>query len=150
MPEFDGQETQAAPSQRVKVEINDFANAVAGDRYNCALVWAIRRKFPEAKRVSVNTDRVAYSVDETRFVYPSTEQIIEHVIKPLDQGGECKPVTVLLANGYTKPVKHYEGEKLEKHVTDNRRRTVKTKRGEHIPQSSSYKRLKIMNGETNG
>lgn len=147
-PKLDGQEHQAAPSQRVKVELDDFKNAVKGDRFNCALVWAIRRKFPEAQRVSVNTDHVAYSIDETRYVYPTTEQIIQKVIKPLDQGGEVEPVTVQLANGTTKPVIHYDKDRAMQIRDGYRARTSRRAHGEQAPpQSSSYKRLMVVNAE---
>src|SRR5579859_1951060 len=146
-PQLDGQEHQDAPSQRIKVETDDFFNAVKGDQYNCALVWAIRRRFPEAQRVAVNTDRVAFTIDETRYVYPTTPQIVEHVIKPLDQGGEVSPCTVQLSNGWTKPKVHRSEEAEVKHRQNERIRTVKEKKGEHVPQSSSYKRLMVVNAE---
>jgi hypothetical protein len=147
--DFDGQEHQAAPGERIKVENEDFVNAVAGDRYNCALVWAIRRQFPDALRVSVNTDHVAFSIDETRYVYPTTEHIVETVIKPLDQGGECKPVTVTLSNGVTKPVRHVDTqEQIQARRANNRNRFSKRAHNEMPPpQASSYKRLMVVKAD---
>ena len=146
IPAFDGVEVQSAPVERVKVEMDDFTNAVKGDRYNCALVWAIRRKHPEARRVQVDTSHVGFSIGETRYVYPTSPEIIERVIRPLDTGGEVKPCTVKLSDGYTKPVQHKDEDGLQKKNNQQRKSVAEKKqRGESLaPASARYRRLTVM------
>lgn len=104
--------TIVAPVARVKVEEIDFENATAQDQFKCAIVRAVQRQFPKAKRVRVNTRHIAWSVDEQRFVYDTPDIAIDAVIRPLDTGGKPEPVTLRLTNGYVKPVEHYDEDKL--------------------------------------
>lgn len=145
-PKIDGTDHQAAPDMSVLVQTDDFADAVRSDQHNCALVWAIRRKFPEARRVRVNTEHVTFARGETRYVYPTTEQIKEKVIKPLDTGGDCDPVTVKLTGGWTKPVIRREAPKMtaRERLDAERRRNARVKRGEITPSSAGYNRLRVV------
>jgi hypothetical protein len=146
-PLLDGQDIQAAPVERIKVELSDYANAVSGDRYNCALVWAIRRKHPEARRVQVDTKQVGFSIGEQRFVYPSTDEIVDKVIRPLDTGGEVAPCTIRLSDGYVKPVQHTDVDGLQRKNATQRTKTAdKRRKGEdpYTPNSARYRRLTVV------
>jgi hypothetical protein len=149
-PLLDGQKVQTAPAERIKVETEDFINAVKGDRYNCAMVWAIRRKYPDARRVMADVKTVAFSRGEQRFVYPATDDIVENVIKPLDTGGEVKPCIVRLSDGYVKPVNHRSEDALERQNKSVRTRVAQRKQEgmkdpyRPYPTSSGYRRLTVL------
>ena len=148
-PDIDGTNVLPAPVMNVKVETDDFVKAVQGDQYNCALVWAIHRKFPQAKRVAVNTESVRFSLDGMRYVYPSDETIVERVIRPLDTGGEVQPTTVKLHDGYAKTCKVTTEAQETTHNQEQREYKVKVKKGLHTPISSNYKRLMVVRSNDN-
>lgn len=77
--------------------------AVAADQYNCGLVRAIQRIFPDAVNVEVNTQHVAWSdvgLDK-RFTFDTPEDVIEDIITPNDKRGPdaVTPRVVRLKNG---------------------------------------------------
>jgi hypothetical protein len=95
-----------APDYAVRVEESDIRQAIAADQFNCAIVCAIQRKFPEARRVIVNKKKIAFSVGEYRLVYPTPESAVETIIEPLDTGGTPSPGLVRLKEGVVQPVRH--------------------------------------------
>lgn len=88
----------------IDVEQQDIDEAVPRDQYQCAIVLAIQRRYPEALRVTVNAKQIAFSIREDRFVYPTPAEAIEAIIKPLDTGGTPEPVTIKLRGGIVKDV----------------------------------------------
>ncbi len=143
-PDFDGVTTLPAPNDRIPVGAEDYARAVKGDQYKCALAWAIRRKYPQAMRIRVNRGEVSFSIGEQRMHYPSDEEIIEQVIRPLDTGGELKPTTVRLHDGYVTPVQYSDEEQLARKRLVMAERASKARRNGVINESSKagYRRFK--------
>lgn len=98
-----------APDDSVRVTDEDVLYAIKSNQYQCAIVRAVWRKYPEARRVRVNKNTIAFSIGEERFVYPTPEAAVESIIKPLDTGGAPEPGLVRLKAGIVKPVEHKEG-----------------------------------------
>lgn len=88
----------------IEVEQQDIDNAIPRDQYQCAIVMAIQRRYPDAIRVTVNAKHIAFSIREDRFVYPTPQEAIDAVIKPLDTGGKPEPVVIKLRGGVVKEV----------------------------------------------
>lgn len=146
IPAFDGVTTLPAPNDRVPVGAEDFAKAVPGDQYKCALAWAIRRRYPNAMRIRVNRGEVSFSIGDQRRHYPSDERIVEQVIRPLDTGGELKPTTVRLHDGYTTPVRYSDEDQLARKRLDMAERASAARRsGENESAAAGFRRFK--NGE---
>ena len=135
-PDFDGVTTLPAPNDRIPVGAEDFARAVPGDQYQCALAWAIRRRYPQAMRIRVNRGSVSFSIGDERRHYPSDENIVESVIRPLDTGGELKPTTVRLHDGYSVPVRYSDEDQLAKKRTDMAERASQARRSGANPSAS--------------
>ncbi len=145
-PDFDGVTTLPAPNDRIPVGAEDYARAVPGDQYQCALAWAIRRRYPQAMRIRVNRGEVSFSIGDERRHYPTGEDIVESVIRPLDTGGELKPTTVRLNNGYSVPVQYSDEDQLAKKRTDMAVRAGEARRGgTNESASAGFRRFK--NGE---
>lgn len=142
IPAFDGVTTLPAPNDRVPVGAEDFAKAVKGDQYKCALAWAIRRKYPQAMRIRVNRGEVSFSIGEQRRHYPSDENIVEQVIRPLDTGGELKPTTVRLHDGYVTPVRYSDEEQLVKKRLEMAERASQARRSGNDSAAAGFRRFK--------
>jgi len=123
-------EDSLAPDDAVRVTEADIIAAVRADQYNCAIVCAIQRKYPKARRVRVNSGTIAFSIDETRFVYPTPDAAVESIIKPFDEGGAPEPGLVRLKGGISKPVQHSENPDDKIRNERERRRYVVTRRAE--------------------
>lgn len=141
-PDFDGVTTLPAPNDRISVGAEDFAHAVPGDQYKCALAWAIRRKYPQAMRIRVNRGAVSFSIGDERRHYPSDESIVESVIRPLDTGGELKPTTVRLHDGYTVPVRYSDEDQLAKKRADMALRASNARRSGNDSAAAGFRRFK--------
>jgi hypothetical protein len=147
-PGFDGVTTLPAPNDRIPVGAEDYARAVPGDQYKCALAWAIRRKYPQALRIRVNRGEVSFSIGDQRMHYPSDDQIVEQVIRPLDTGGELKPTTVRLHDGYVTPVQYSDEDQLAKKRIDMAERSAQARRaGENPSAASGFRRFKRSDDE---
>lgn len=131
-----------APDDTVRVEPEDIIDAIAADQFNCAIVCAIQRKFPKARRVKVNKKTIAFSIGDDRFVYPTPESAVETIIEPLDRGGVPTPGLVRLKAGIVKPVDHSTAEGYREEL---RRRKRELKRlnpvGEDNHEHTHYGRF---------
>lgn len=143
-PAFDGSDVQAAPNDRISVGADDYARAVPGDQFQCAMVWAIRKKYPAAKRIRANAGEISFSMGDTRYHYPSDEQIIETVIRPLDTGGTLVPTTVRLHDGYTTPVNYLDEDKLAEKRRQMAERASAARRSPSLNEAakSGFRRFK--------
>lgn len=99
-----------APDDTVRVTEEDIKTAVAANQFNCAIVCAIQRRYPKAKRVRVNKDTIAFSIGEERFLYPTPPAAVESIIEPLDTGGKPEPGLVRLKGGLVREVEHKDDE----------------------------------------
>lgn len=88
----------------VNVEQEDIDGAVPRNQYQCAIVRAIQRQYPQAIRVTVNSNKIGFTIREDRFVYPTPPEAVEAIIKPLDTGGTPHPITLQLRGGVVKDV----------------------------------------------
>jgi hypothetical protein len=91
-------EIKLARPRKEKVEKNfhpiidwtqaDIDTGTAQNRWDCIIVRAIQRKFPEAIRVRVDTERIAFTMadKDRRISMPTPPEVIENVIKLLDLG----------------------------------------------------------------
>lgn len=83
------------PRNALLIEITDEDLAIAQqrDKWGCAIVCAIQRKYPNALRVAVDRDRIAFSLpdEDTRYVFETPADVREHVIKPFDLKQEIEP-----------------------------------------------------------
>jgi len=145
-PDFDGVTVLPAPNDRVNVGAEEYARAVPGDQYQCAIVWAIRKKYPNAMRIRANRGEISFSIGDQRRHYPTDEGTAEAVMRPLDTGGELKPTTVRLHDGYTTPVRYSDEEQLAKKRIDMADRASKARRGGgNEAAKSNFRRFR--NGE---
>lgn len=126
------------PDRTYRVNDEDIANAVAADQWNCAIVCAIQRQVPDAMRVTANKKHIAYSVGETRFIFPTPPDAVEKIIKPLDTGQEVKPMTIRLQNGRARPVVHYGVE----HVVYNRKWHREHVKNDDHPSAARFERFR--------
>ena len=94
------------PDRVVRVNEDDIRHAIARDQHNCALVRAIQRTYPDAVRVRSNSEHVGFTIGEARYTFPTPQEAIDAVLKPLDTGGTPEPVTVRLRGGKVAPVQH--------------------------------------------
>jgi hypothetical protein len=94
----------------IAVTPDDVAFAIAQDSYNCAIVRAVQRQFPDAVYVRATTKVIAWSdeVTDERYVYPTPVNAVEQIIKPLDTGEEVKPIRITLRNGQVRSIDHRE------------------------------------------
>lgn len=113
-----------APDDSVRVNEEDCIYAVKANQFQCAIVRAVWRKYPEARRVRVNKNTIAFSIGEERFVYPTPETAVESIIKPLDTGGAPEPGLVRLKAGIVKPVEHKEDRNAATQAERDRRATA--------------------------
>jgi len=142
-PDFDGVTTLPAPNDRIPVGAEDYARAVPGDQYQCALAWAIRRRYPQAMRIRVNRGEVSFSIGDQRMHYPSDEKIVEQVIRPLDTGGKLEPTTVRLHDGYVTPVQYSDETQLAKKRADMAERASQARRAGINPSAArGFRRFK--------
>ena len=143
-PAFDGADVQPAPADRVNVSAADYAQAVPGDQFQCAIVWAIRRKYPNAKRIRANAGEISFSIGDVRRHYPTDPGTVDEVIRPLDVGGELKPATVRLHDGYTVPVKYLDEDELERKRLAMATRSANARRNPASRESSksAFRRFK--------
>lgn len=71
---------------RIPMNQTDCDLAVAADQFNCGLVRAIQRIFPDAVNVRVNTKKIAWSdvgLDK-RFEFDTPEDVVEDIIRVND------------------------------------------------------------------
>lgn len=69
------------------------------DRYNCAIVRAIQREYPDATFVRADTEVIAFSEGNHRYVFDTPARVIDKLIKPFDEGDLTieRPIHVTLA-----------------------------------------------------
>lgn len=83
------------PRNALMIEISDDDLAVAAqkDKWGCAIVCAIQRKYPTALRVAVDEHTIRFSLpgEQTRYIFETPPEVREHVIKPFDQGQPIEP-----------------------------------------------------------
>lgn len=127
-----------APDDTVRVNEEDCAYAIKSNQYRCAIVRAIWRKYPEARRVRVNKNTIAFSIDEERFVYPTPETAVESIIRPLDTGGTPEPGLVRLQAGIVMPVRHEDNVQAER---DRRADAIRQKALDNTQNKSEYGRF---------
>lgn len=77
----------------IAVTEGDYQYALRHNRYNCAIVRAIQRQFPDATRVLVDTQRISFSLDDDRrYDAPTPKNAVDKLIKPFDElGSEAAP-----------------------------------------------------------
>jgi hypothetical protein len=135
------------PDRAVKVTQKDIDHGVKRNQWACAIVRAIQRQYPDAIRVRVNAKLVGFTIDETRFTFPTPPSAVEAIIKPFDQGKieDVKPTTVRLTAGKERDVEHADDRTLTAHRQYNREyraNRAKTERAEQMsPNYSEYERL---------
>lgn len=95
---------------RVPMIQEDCDYAVQSDQFNCGLVRAIQRLFPDAVSVRANTKVVAWSDAGTdmRYEFPTPPDVIEDIIRVNDKRGPqaVKPRVVRLKDGKMRPRDH--------------------------------------------
>jgi hypothetical protein len=84
------------PRNAVLVDITpeDERWAVVSNQHNCLIVRAIQRKIPEAIYVRADEKTIAFSLPDdttggpegTRYTFKTPPEVVNHVIKPFDQG----------------------------------------------------------------
>lgn len=83
------------PRNALYVEISDDDLAVAAkqDKWGCAIVCALQRRYPNALRVAVDERHISLSMpdDDTRYTFETPAEVREHVIKPFDLGQPIDP-----------------------------------------------------------
>lgn len=129
-----------APDDSVRVNDEDCIYAIKSNQYQCAIVRAIWRKYPKARRVRVNKNTIAFSIDEERFVYPTPESAVESIIKPLDTGGAPEPGLVRLKGGIVKPVEHLDGANTQAE-RDRRAEVIRQRIQDNSQSKSDYARF---------
>jgi len=113
----------------INVTEGDMQYALRHDRYNCAIVRAIQRQYPEANRVRVDTEMISFSLDDDRrYMFPTPQPAIDKIIKPFDKEGPeaVKPVKFKLSHGYSRPVEHADSE-----TRKARKFAMRASKGEH-------------------
>lgn len=135
-----------APEQDITVTKADIEHAVGRNQFNCAIVRAIQRKYPEATRVRVNAEWIGFTLpdEDRRYTYPTPQKAIETIIKPLDTGGTPKPGRIRLADGDYRGIQHNPPGK--KKAARDHAREVTTRRRQmspqqKAPQKSEYNRF---------
>jgi hypothetical protein len=109
------------PNRRIKVTQEDIDKAEPRDQWNCAIAETIKRTTPTARRISVTRERIAWTIGEERFRYPTPEAAIAEIIRPLDTGrGTPKPMVIELVSGTVGPVQHRDGQEQDKHTAEHR------------------------------
>lgn len=105
--------TQAAPDMVISINQDDINHGIARNQFNCAIVRAIQRRFPDAQRVRANSEHIGFSIEseDTRYTFPTPASAVENVIKPFDKGQTPKPTRIHLMGGTVRPVKHHDAEK---------------------------------------
>lgn len=95
---------------RIPMNQEDCDYAVQSDQYNCGLVRAIQRLFPDAVSVRANTKVVAWSdaATDMRYEFPTPPDVIENIIRVNDEQGPkaVTPRVVRLKNGKMRPRDH--------------------------------------------
>lgn len=147
IPDIDGENVIAVGNDTVRVKDEHFRQAVPGDQFNCALVWAIRDKMPDALRVRVNTEEVAYTRGGVRYHYPTDDAIKEKVIEPLDTGAPVESVTIRLHDGYAVLTSAYTDAEQRRSRDNHRKKRAENGRGNPQMQRG-YRRMRIVNGDS--
>jgi len=113
----------------IEVSQDDIDHGVERDQWGCAIVRAIQRKYPEAMRVRVNINLVGFSINETRYTFPTPEAIVESIIQPFDTGhkAEIEPQVVVLTGGKMKDVVHSSDRARSDKRNDGRERRTQRK-----------------------
>lgn len=77
----------------VEISDDDLAVAVKQDKWGCAIVCALQRRYPNALRVTVDEKHISLSMpdDDTRYTFETPVDVREHVIKPFDLGQPIDP-----------------------------------------------------------
>lgn len=99
---------QAAPDRQLPVTQEDIDHAVARDQFNCAIVRAIQRKYPEAVRVRANSKHIGFSLpaEDNRYTYPTPPAAVDRIIKPLDRNEPPEPMRLHLSGGEVRQIHH--------------------------------------------
>lgn len=136
----------------ITVSKADIEHAVGRNQFNCAIVRAIQRKYPEATRVRVNAEWIGFTLpdEDKRFTYPTPPKAVETIIKPLDTGGAPKPGRLKLSDGDYRGIQHNPPGR--KKAMRDRQREVTTRRKQmspqqKAPQKSEYNRFAAEGGE---
>lgn len=114
--------------ETIHVLQEDIDYAVRQHRWRCAIVRAIQRQFPDSIYVRVDKECIAWSeaAKDLRYVYKTPAIAINKIIKPLDRGETCKPITFKLADA-TVDAMH--------HRTASERRTVRNSQRIKVKQT---------------
>lgn len=118
---------------QVTIKPEDQLYAQRQDRYNCAIVRAIQREYPDALFVRADTEVIAFSEGNHRYEFVTPDNMVEKVIKPFDV--ENKPMTepMVFALGSpvvrqrrreTIPVEKKKQSRQEKRMSQARRKTT--------------------------
>ena len=77
----------------IHVNEEDLQWAQSQDRWNCAIVRAIQRENPDAVRVRVDTNQIAFTEGGHRYFYETPQLAIDRVIRPFDEHREVRPIS---------------------------------------------------------
>lgn len=136
------------PDRRILVTQEDIDHGLARNQYNCAIVRAIQRKYPEAVRVRVNAKLIGFSIGEERFTYPTPPEAVESIIKPFDQGGKPEAGWITLKAGKVKDVEHSDERTLAQSRvynrawrTEQRRKGISARQEQMSPNYTEFERF---------
>jgi hypothetical protein len=89
----------------IDIRQSEIDNGTANDRWDCIGVQAIQRKFPDALRVRVDVEKVAFTRNGRRYFYETPPEFVDNVIRPLDEGRreDIKPMAMILVKGQSQP-----------------------------------------------
>lgn len=103
---------EAGFTPEIEITKGDIELAKQRDRWGCAIVRAIQRQYPDATRVRVDTQAVAFTIGERRYVAPTPDEAITKIIKPLDEGKRVRPTTIKLTDVESMPKQHADPERI--------------------------------------
>ena len=137
----------AAPDRNITVSAADIQHGLSRNQFNCAIVRAIQRTYPEAQRVRVNAEWIGFTMpdEQTRYTYPTPDKAVKTIIQPLDTGSVPKPGRLRLENGEARPVQHNPPGKKKAKRDRYREATTRRKQmspQQHAPQHSEFKRFR--------
>lgn len=135
----------------IEVTPGDVQYAKRHDRFNCAIVRAIQRQYPEAVRVLVDTERISFAMDDDRrYDWETPQPVVDKLIKPFDtKGPEALPekFSFKLRGGTSREVVHADTRtKREKRIKERGSRQI-GKRIEKLP-NCEYNRFREDLSET--
>lgn len=135
----------------IAVTPGDYQYAKRHDRFNCAIVRAIQRLFPDACRVLVDAETISFALDDDRrYDFATPKTVVAKIIKPFDVEGPqaaADHFSFKLRGGTSREVIHADARtKREKRVKERGSRQV-GKRIEKLP-SCEYNRFREDLSET--